>query len=60
LLPILIYCFVLCILLAISTPNFGTLSRYRIGFLPFFVFVLTYRNQVIEYLKESFLSSFRK
>jgi hypothetical protein len=31
---------VLCVLLALSTPNLGTLSRYRIAFLPFFVFLL--------------------
>ncbi|MFM9840245.1 MAG: hypothetical protein ACKVOQ_18410 [Cyclobacteriaceae bacterium] len=52
LLPILIYCFILCILLAISTPNFGTLSRYRVGFLPFFVFVLIYRNPLLKYLTD--------
>ncbi len=34
------YVSVLCIFLTLSTPNFGTLSRYRIGFLPFFVFLL--------------------
>ncbi|MFZ5971475.1 MAG: hypothetical protein ACOYXA_07770 [Bacteroidota bacterium] len=34
------YVSVLCIFLALSTPNFGTLSRYRIGFLPYFVFLL--------------------
>ncbi len=50
LLPILIYCALLCILLSISTPNFGTLSRYRIGFLPFLVFALAYRNPLINYL----------
>lgn len=31
---------ILCVLLALSTPNLGTLSRYRIAFLPFFVFLL--------------------
>lgn len=36
----LVYVVVLCIFLALSTPNFGTLSRYRIGFLPFLVFLL--------------------
>jgi hypothetical protein len=34
------YILVLCIFLALATPNFGTLSRYRIGFLPFFLFLL--------------------
>ncbi len=60
LLPILTYCVFLCLFLALSTPNFGTLSRYRVGFLPFLVFALGYRNPLIEYLKEISLSSFRK
>jgi hypothetical protein len=50
LLPILVYCFFLCLFLALSTPNFGTLSRYRVGFLPFFVFALAYRNPLLKYL----------
>ncbi|HZI25884.1 MAG TPA: hypothetical protein VFD46_12450 [Chryseolinea sp.] len=44
---ILIYTILLCIFLALSTPNFGTLSRYRVGFLPFLVFVLTLENPLI-------------
>jgi hypothetical protein len=35
-----VYIVVLCIFLALSTPNFGTLSRYRVGFLPFFVLLV--------------------
>jgi hypothetical protein len=31
----LFYVVFLCVFLALSTPNFGTLSRYRIGFTPF-------------------------
>lgn len=38
------YCVVLCVFLALSTPNLGTLSRYRVGFLPFLIFILAYRN----------------
>lgn len=41
------YCVVLCVFLALSTPNFGTLSRYRVGFLPFFVFMLVYKNKAV-------------
>ena len=44
---ILIYTILLCIFLALSTPNFGTLSRYRVGFLPFLVFLLTLENPLI-------------
>lgn len=39
--PLLVYSLVLCVFLALSSPNFGTLSRYRVGFLPFFVFLVT-------------------
>ncbi len=37
-----VYIGLLAIFLTLSTPNFGTLSRYRIGFLPFFFFLLLY------------------
>lgn len=47
---ILVYTMLLCIFLALSTPNFGTLSRYRVGFLPYFVFVLTIENPLINKL----------
>ncbi len=36
----MIYIFTLSILLAFSTPNFGTLSRYKVGYWPFFVLLL--------------------
>ena len=44
---IILYSILLCIFLALSTPNFGTLSRYRVGFLPYLVFVLTLENPLI-------------
>ncbi|MBZ0244415.1 MAG: hypothetical protein K8H85_00560 [Cyclobacteriaceae bacterium] len=37
-----VYICLLAIFLTLSTPNFGTLSRYRVGFLPFFFFLLSY------------------
>lgn len=46
---VIVYIIVLCILLALSAPNLGTLSRYRVGFLPFFVFLITYRNPLLNY-----------
>lgn len=46
----IVYIVLLCIFLALSTPNLGTLSRYRIGFLPFLVFVVSYRNPLLQYL----------
>jgi hypothetical protein len=36
-LSIVVYTVLLCVFLTLSTPNFGTLSRYRVGFLPFLV-----------------------
>jgi len=42
------YVVVLCVFLALSTPNLGTLSRYRVGFLPFLVFILAYQNPIID------------
>lgn len=50
---IIVYVVLLCALLALSTPNLGTLSRYRVGFLPFFVFVIAYGNPLIEKIRQS-------
>ncbi len=47
---VVVYVVLLCIFLALSTPNLGTLSRYRVGFLPFFVFIISYRNLLLQYL----------
>jgi uncharacterized membrane protein len=47
---VLIYVLILAIFLALSTPNFGTLSRYKVGFLPFLVFISLYQNSIIERL----------
>jgi hypothetical protein len=47
---VLTYCLVLCAFLALSTPNYGTLSRYRIGFLPFFVLLILLENPVLRWL----------
>lgn len=45
-----VYVVLLCIFLALSTPNLGTLSRYRIGFTPFLVFIVSFRNPLLHYL----------
>jgi hypothetical protein len=47
---VIVYSVLLCVFLALSSPNLGTLVRYRIGFLPFFVFVLVYQNPLINYI----------
>ncbi|HMJ71313.1 MAG TPA: hypothetical protein VK508_20595 [Cyclobacteriaceae bacterium] len=45
------YIAVLCIFLALSTPNFGTLSRYRVGFLPFFILLILKDHPVFRFIK---------
>jgi hypothetical protein len=47
---VLVYSVLLCIFLTLSSPNLGTLARYRIGFLPFFVFVLVYQNPLVNFI----------
>lgn len=44
--PMVTYMILLCVFLTLSTPNMGTLSRYRVGFLPFFVVMICYNNPV--------------
>jgi len=46
----LIYIIVLCVFSALSTPNLGTLSRYRIGFLPFFVVLILVNHPILKLL----------
>jgi len=46
----IVYISLLCVLLALSTPNFGTLSRYRIGFLPVFCLLIFYENPILNKL----------
>ena len=41
------YTVMLCIFLALSTPNFGTLARYKVGFMPFFLFVILIDNPIL-------------
>jgi hypothetical protein len=50
---LMIYITLLCVFLALSTPNFGTLSRYRVGFIPFFVLLLTIENPLVTRLIKS-------
>lgn len=42
-----VYVAALCVFLTFSAPNFGTLSRYRVGYFPFFVFVLLYGSPLL-------------
>lgn len=45
---VILYVAALCVFLALSTPNFGTLSRYRISFLPFFFLLITIENPLVK------------
>ncbi len=47
---IVVYTVILCVFLALSTPNFGTLSRYRISFLPFFFLLISIKNPLVNWI----------
>lgn len=49
-LAVLVYLIILAAFLAFSTPNFGSLSRYRIGFTPFLWLVLLVTSGVVLHL----------
>ncbi len=49
--PVLVYSILLITFLALSAPNFGTLSRYRVGMLPFFVLLITSDNYFVDLVK---------
>ena len=44
------YIFILAILLTFTTPNFGTLERYKISYLPFFLLLIFHRNPILKAL----------
>ncbi len=48
----MVYIIILAIFMALSSPNFGTLVRYKIGFLPFFIFLISINNPIIDFLKK--------
>jgi len=56
LLSALTYIILLAIFLALSTPNFGTLSRYRVGFLPFLFLILLYSPMANGFMNKSKLT----
>jgi hypothetical protein len=49
-LSIITYVVLLCVFLTLSTPNFGTLSRYRVAYLPFLVFLISIKNPLLHRL----------
>lgn len=48
---LLVYVVLLCIGITFATPNFGTLSRYRVGYMPFFIFLVMMKNPITNYLE---------
>jgi len=46
LVPLLVYALLECIFLSLATPAWGTLIRYRVGMLPFFVMFILAGNRV--------------
>ena len=53
-LTLTVYVVMLCIFITFSAPNFGTLSRYRSGYISFFVFIILCNNPLVQYLERSF------
>ena len=53
-LGVIVYVVLLSVLITLSAPNFGTLSRFRTGYLPFFVFIILCNNPFLEYVERSF------
>jgi hypothetical protein len=49
----LVYVIALCIFITLSTPNFGTLARYRVGYLTFFIFLLCCDKRMVRILQRT-------
>jgi hypothetical protein len=52
-LALVVYIGLLAIFLAMSTPNFGSLARYRVGFTPFLWLLLLAGSGVLKWFKRS-------
>ncbi|MDU0372799.1 hypothetical protein ACFPAF_20535 [Hymenobacter endophyticus] len=50
-LALLVYCVILAALLGLTTPNLGTLNRYRVTFLPFLVFLVLQNDYAARLLR---------
>lgn len=49
-----VYILWLCVFITLSTPNFGTLSRYRVGYIPYFAFLIFCSPGIATILQRSF------
>jgi hypothetical protein len=54
-LAVILYCAVLSIFLALSTPNFGTLARYGVGYLPFVILLVFHHPFITKALSKLFI-----
>ena len=54
-LAVILYCAVLSVFLALSTPNFGTLARYGVGYLPFVALLVFHQPFVIKAFTKLFV-----
>jgi len=52
--PWLMFIVVMSTFITLSTPNFGTLSRYRVGYLSFFVFLILINNPLVNLIVRRF------
>jgi hypothetical protein len=49
-----VYILALCIFLTLSSPNFGTLSRYRVAYLPFFILLTLGSRPLLNLVNRAF------
>lgn len=59
-LAIIVYIILLSVFITISAPNFGTLSRYRVGYISFFAFLILNKNPLTQYVERSITRLVRK
>ena len=50
--PGIIYVSILAITMAFASPNWGSLVRYKVGYLPFFLLLILNNNPVIDQLEK--------
>ena len=52
---LLVYIFIVGALIGLTTPNIGSLSRYRTAFLPFLIYLLLHKNYLWQFLQPRLL-----
>ena len=54
---LILYVIILATLLSYSSPNFGTLARYKVYFMPFFVLAILIKNPLVEWFEGRYSNS---